>query len=155
MIEAGGELLDLCGLAVGADAAKNEDSSGAGIGEEEIAVGCGADEARHGERAAAESHHLLVVRSLHRSSVSAGIEGDFEASGRDRPCVGGAGNHVRRVVDGLFGLGFGEVGESDLAVHAGLLLIPIGECGLAGDGLLRRAAPQEEAWRLRQGRRWT
>ena len=54
MVEAGGELLDLRGLAVGADAAKDKDGAGAGVGEEEIAIGCGADEARHGEGSAAE-----------------------------------------------------------------------------------------------------
>ena len=107
MVQASCELLDLCGFAVGADAAKDEDGSGAGIGEEEIAVGCGADEPRHRERAAAESHHLLVVRSLHRSGVAAGIKGDFETGGCDRPRIGGAGNNVRSVVDGLVGLGLG------------------------------------------------
>jgi hypothetical protein len=45
---------------------------------------------------------------------------------------------VWRIVDGLVGLGFGEVGESDLATHAGLLMVPIRECGLASDNLLRR-----------------
>ena len=35
------------GFAVGADAAQDEDRAGAGVGEEEIAVGRGADEARH------------------------------------------------------------------------------------------------------------
>jgi hypothetical protein len=108
--------------------------SSAGVGEEEIAVGRGADEARHGEGAAAERHHLLVVRTLHGSGVAAGIEGDFEAGGRDGPCIGGTRNHMRRVVDGLIGLGLGQVGERDLAADAGLLLVPIGECGLTGDG---------------------
>jgi hypothetical protein len=30
----------------------------------------------------------------------------------------------------------GQIGKGDLAAHAGLLLIPIGECRLASDGLL-------------------
>ena len=138
MVQAGCELFDLRGFAIGPYAAKDEDGSSAGVGEEEIAVGCGSDEARHGESAAAESHHLLVVGALHGGRVAAGIEGDFEAGGRDGPCVGGARNDMGRVVDGLIGLGLGQVGESDLAADAGLLLIPIGERGLAGDGLLRR-----------------
>ncbi len=42
------------------------------------------------------------------------------------------------VIDGLVGLGLWEVGNGDLAEDTGLLLVPIGECGLAGDSLLRR-----------------
>jgi hypothetical protein len=49
MVQAGGELFDLGGFAIGAYAAKDEDGSSAGVGEEEIAVGRGADEARHGK----------------------------------------------------------------------------------------------------------
>ena len=133
MIEAGGELLDLGGFAVGADAAKDEDGAGAGVGEEEIAIGRGADEARHGEGSAAESHVLLVVGALHGSGVAAGVERDLEAGRRDGPGVGRARDDVRGVVDGLVGLGLGKVGESDLAADAGLLLVPVGEGGLAGE----------------------
>jgi hypothetical protein len=43
---------------------------------------------------------------------------------------------VRCVVDGLVGLGLGKVGESDLAVDARLLLIPVSEGGLPCDDLL-------------------
>ena len=39
--------------------------------------------------------------------------------------------------DSLVRLGLGQVGESDLAANAGLLLVPVGEGGLAGDRLLR------------------
>ncbi len=127
MVQAGGELLDLRGFAVGADAAKNEDGAGAGVGQKEIAVGGGADEARHGEGPAAELHVLLVVGTLHGGCVAAGIERDFEAGGGDGPRIGRARDDVRRVVDGLVGLGRGEVGEGDLAANAGLLLIPVGE----------------------------
>ena len=42
-----------------------------------------------------------------------------------------------RVVDGLVGLGSGQIGESDLAADARLLLVPVGERGLTGDHLLR------------------
>ena len=82
--------------------------------------------------------YLLVVRSLHGGGVAAGVERDFEAGGGDGPRVGGARDDVRCVVDRLVGLGLGQVGQSDLAADAGLLLVPVGECGLAGDGLLRR-----------------
>jgi len=88
--------------------------------------------------AAIERHDLFVVGTLHGGGVAAGVEGDFEAVGGDGPGAGRAGNDVRCVVDGLVGLGLGKVGESDLAADAGLLLIPVGEGGLAGDGLLRR-----------------
>ena len=138
MVQAGRELFDLRGLSVGAYAAKDEDRSGSGIGKKKIAIGSGADEARHGESAAAEGHEFLVVRSLHGSGVAACIERDFEAGRSDGPCVGRARDHVRRVVHRLRGIGLGQVGESDLAANAGLLLAPIGECSLAGDGLLRR-----------------
>jgi hypothetical protein len=43
---------------------------------------------------------------------------------------------VRGVVDGLVGLGLGKVGESDLAAHARLFLIPVSESGLPCDDLL-------------------
>jgi hypothetical protein len=45
---------------------------------------------------------------------------------------------MRCVVNGLFGLGLRQVGESDFTSNAGLLLVPISKCCLAGDGLLRR-----------------
>ena len=138
------KLLDLRGLAIGADAAKNEDDAGAGVGQEEIAIGRGHDEARHGECAAAWGHHFLVVGALHGRGVAARIERDLESGGRERPCVGGARNHVGSVVDGLGGVGLGQVGERDLAANAGLLLVPIGEGSLAGDdcGAGRGVEPQ-------------
>ncbi len=85
VVEAGGELFDLGSLSIGAHAAKDENGSGAGVGEEEIAIGRGTDEARHGEDAAAEGHDLLVVGALHGSGVAAGVKGNLEASGRERP----------------------------------------------------------------------
>jgi hypothetical protein len=45
---------------------------------------------------------------------------------------------MRSVVDRLLGFGLRQISESDLATNTGLLLAPIGECGRAGDGLLRR-----------------
>jgi hypothetical protein len=45
---------------------------------------------------------------------------------------------MRRVVDRLCRIGLGQVGKGDFATDAGLLLAPIGERSLAGDGLLRR-----------------
>jgi hypothetical protein len=65
MVKAGCEFLDLRGFAIGANAAKEEDRSGAGVREEKIAVGRRADEARHAECSPAESHRLLVVCPLH------------------------------------------------------------------------------------------
>ncbi len=43
VVEAGGEFFDGGGAAVGGDAAEDDDGAGAGVGEEEIAVGGGAD----------------------------------------------------------------------------------------------------------------
>ena len=138
MVEAGGELLDLSGFAVGAYAAKDKDGAGAGVSEKEIAVGCGADEARHGEGAAAQLHVFLIVGTLHGDGVAAGVERDFEAVGSDGPRVGRARDDMRCVVHRLVRLGRGKVGESDLAENARLLLIPIGERVRAGNHLLRR-----------------
>jgi hypothetical protein len=44
---------------------------------------------------------------------------------------------MRCIVDGLFRIRLREVGESDLTSNTGLLLVLIGERGLARDGLLR------------------
>ena len=124
-------------VAVRRDAAQDEEDSGAGVGEEEVAVGRGADEARHGERAAARRHVLYVVGALHGGVVAAGVEGDLEAAGRDGPCTCGARDDVRLVVDGLVGVGLGQVSKGDLVADAGGLLVPVGEGGLAGEeGLL-------------------
>ena len=95
VVEAGGELFDLSGFAVGSDAAKNKEDAGAGVGEKEIAVGRGPDEARHGKCAAAARHVLLVVGALHGGGVAAGIERDLEAGRRDRPRIGGARDEMR------------------------------------------------------------
>jgi hypothetical protein len=43
---------------------------------------------------------------------------------------------VGRVVHCLFGIRLGQVSEGYFAPDAGMLLFPICECGLAGDGLL-------------------
>ena len=137
MVEPRGELLNLSGLAVGANSAQYEQRAGAGIGKKEITVGSSADQPRHGEGATARRHHLLVVCALHGCGIAPGIERDFEAGGRERPRVGRAGNHMRGIVDSFIGIGFRQVGESDLAANARLLLIPVSECGLTGDGLLR------------------
>ena len=58
VVEAGGEFFDGGGAAVGGDAAEDEDGAGAGVGQEEIAVGGGGDKARLGEGAVGELHVL-------------------------------------------------------------------------------------------------
>jgi hypothetical protein len=73
MVEAGGELFNLGGLAVGAHAAQDEEDAGAGVGEEQVAVGRDADEARHGEGACGSRHVLDVVGSLHGRVVASGV----------------------------------------------------------------------------------
>ena len=70
-------------LAVGADAAEDLDLAGFALGEEQIAVGREAQQAR-------------IVEA-------GGVELHLEALGRDGPGVGGARNHVGAVVDGLIG----------------------------------------------------
>jgi hypothetical protein len=46
---------------------------------------------------------------------------------------GGPWNNLRLVLDRLIGVGLGQVGEGDLVADAGLLLVPVGEGGLAGE----------------------
>ena len=58
VVEAGGEGGDLGCLAIGADATEDDDFAGAGVGEEEIAIGRGHDEARLGEGSTAAAHVL-------------------------------------------------------------------------------------------------
>ncbi len=65
--------------------------------------------------------------------VAAGVERDVEAGGGDGPGVDGAGDDVGAVVDGFGGVGRGEVGDGDLVAHAGMLLVPVGVGGLAGE----------------------
>ena len=91
-------------LAVRVDAAEDLDLAGFAFGEEEVAVGRGAHEAR-------------IVEA-------GGVELDLEALGRDGPGVGGAGNHVGAVVDGLLGRRRGQVGDGEMAADAGGLRGP-------------------------------
>ena len=72
-----------------------------------------------GEGAAAACHVLYVVGALHGRGVAAGVERDLEARGRDGPRVGGRGMTCGAVVDGLVGVGLGQVGEGDLVANAG------------------------------------
>jgi hypothetical protein len=51
VVQPGGELFDLGGPAVGPDATEDEQGARTGVCEEEISVGCGADEARRCEGA--------------------------------------------------------------------------------------------------------
>ncbi len=67
-----------------------------------------------------------------------GVELHLEALGRDGPGVGGAGNDVGAVIDGLIGRGSGQVGHGEMAADAGGFVRGVGECGLAGEnGRLR------------------
>ena len=113
LVEAGGEDGDLLRFAVGVDAAEDLDLAGLAFGEEEVAVGREADEAR-------------VVEA-------GGVELDLEAFGRDGPGVGGAGNDVGAVVDGLIGRGLGQVGDGEMAAGAGGFVSRVSEGGLAGE----------------------
>ena len=94
---------DVCfRLAVGVDAAKDSDLAGVAFGEEEIAIGRDADEAR-------------IVEA-------GGVELDLESLGRDGPGVGGARNDGGAVVDGLLGRGRGQIGDGEVAARAGGLV---------------------------------
>jgi len=137
MVEAGCEFFDLSGLTVGADAAQDEDCARAGVGEEEIAVGRGADEARLGEGATREPHVSPGIGALQGSGVAAGVERDLEAWRSDGPGVGRTHDEVGGVVDGLRRVGLRKIAERDLVTNARVLLAPVGKRGLPGeDGLL-------------------
>src|SRR5215813_6331743 len=80
-------------LAVGGDAAKNLDLAGPALGEEQIAVRSGANQAR-----------ILQARS---------VKLDFEALRRRRPGVLGALNHARLVQRGLGDEGLWQIRRRD------------------------------------------
>ncbi len=106
-------------LAVGADAAKDLDLAGFAFGQEQVAVGREAQQAR-------------IVEA-------GGVHVDLEALGRDGPGVGGARNDGGAVVDGLVGCGCRQIADCEVAAGAGRLVERVGECGLAGeDGVIRR-----------------
>ena len=126
LVQAFGEDGRLLRLAVGVDAAKDPDLAGLALGQEEVAVGRDAQQAR-------------IVET-------GGVELDLEALGRDGPGIGGARNHAWAVVDGLVGRGRGQVGDGEVAADAGRLVGRIGEGGLAGQN-----AGRWRLWRAGEG----
>ncbi len=84
VVQAAGEGGDLGGLAIGTDAAQDDDLAGPGVGEEKVAIGRGHDQARHREGATTAGHVLDVVGALHGSRVAARVERHLEAGRRDR-----------------------------------------------------------------------
>src|SRR5580658_3723971 len=87
VIEAGSELFNLRGFAVGAYAAKDEDGAGAGVSEKEIAVGSHPEQAGHRKCAPAQLHVLLVVSTLHGSGIASGVKRHLEACWSNRPGI--------------------------------------------------------------------
>ncbi len=93
---------EICfGLPSASTPRKTLNFAGLALGEEDVAVGRGADEAG-------------IVEA-------GGVELDLEAFGRDGPGVVGTGNDGWAVIDGLIGrgLGRGQVGDGDVAADAG------------------------------------
>jgi len=78
---------------------------------------------------------LDVIGTLHWRGVSTGVESDLETGRSNRPRIGGAHNYLRLVADRLVRVRRGEIGEGDLVANTGLLLVPVGEGGLTGQGL--------------------
>jgi len=95
VIEAAGEGFSAGGVAVGRLAAQDDDFAGGAVGDEEVAVGRGADQTRLLESLSVDLH--------------------LEARRRDGPCAVGTGNQRGAVVDRLVGMGFGQVGDGQLA----------------------------------------
>jgi hypothetical protein len=150
MVEAGGVGADGDGLALGGDAAKDEDGAGLRVGDEEIAVGSGVNDAWHDEGAEdGRVGGFADLVALHRDRVAAGVELNLEAGGGDGPGVRGTRNDVGAEVGGLGYLRLGQICDGDLAADAGLLLGVVGEGGLAGNGLLGGEGAGEE--RQREG----
>ncbi len=128
----GGEGRDLLRLAIGSDAAQDHDLVAMRVGQEDIAVGCRAHQPRLPEALRVHLH--------------------FESFGGHRPRTLGPRNNTRAVVHRLIRLRLRQVGESDLAAYAGMLLRVIGEGGLAGDdgARLRDQAARQCGGRARQ-----
>ena len=114
-----GEDRGLLGLAACVHAAEDLDLAGFALGQEEVAVGRKANQPR-------------VVEA-------GGVELHLEALGRDGPGIGGPGNNVGTVVDGLLGRGLGQVGHGQMTACTGRLVRGIGKRSLPGEnGMLRR-----------------
>ncbi len=113
VVEAAGEGAGDDGVAVRRASAQHHDLSRGAVGDEEVAIGRGADEPRLPESLRIELH--------------------LEASGSDGPRAVGTGNQRGAVVDRLIGVWFRQVGEGEFAANAGALLRVIGEGGLAGE----------------------
>jgi hypothetical protein len=64
VVKAGREVLDLLGFVVGTNAAQDVDEASACVGEEEVAVGRDADEARLGEGSDGARHVLGGLSAL-------------------------------------------------------------------------------------------
>ena len=117
-MQAGGEDRGLLRLAVRPHAAKDLDFTGLALGQEQIAVGGGAD-------------HPRVVEA-------GGVQFHLEAPGRGGPGVRGASDNVGAIVHRLVRRGSGQIGDSQVAADAGRFVQRVSESGLAGeDGALR------------------
>ena len=118
LVQALGEDRRFFWISLRVDAAENLDFACGALGEEEVAVGREANEAR-------------IVET-------GGVELDFEALGRDGPGIVGAGNDGGAVIDGLVGRGIGQIGDGEMAADAWSFVRCVGKRGLAGEnGRLR------------------
>ena len=87
---------------------------------------------------------LGATRMQARIVEAGGVELDLEALGRDGPRVGGAGNDVGAVVDGLIGSGRGQIGDGEMAAGAGRLV----------RASVNAACPVSTGWVPRPWRDW-
>ncbi len=115
-IQAGGEHRNLLRFAVLVAAAEDFDLAQVGFGDEEVAVGGGADLAR-----------LVEIGGVHF---------DLESGGCLRPGVGGTRNQAGEVRRGRGREGLGESVRGDLAESAGLQGAAVDEGGWSGEETL-------------------
>ncbi len=119
LAQVGRENRDLSGLAVRAHATEDLDLAGGAFGQEQVAVGRRAQQARIVEVCRVKRH--------------------LEAFGRDGPGVGGPGNNGGTVVHRLLRRRARQVGHGQVAADAGRLVSRVGVGGLAGEnGVLWR-----------------
>ncbi len=113
LVQAIGEDGGLLGLAVGAHAAKHPDLARLALGQEDVAVGRGPQQAG-------------IVEP-------GGIQVHLEALGRLRPGIRRARNDQGAVVDRLIGRGRRKIGHGQMAAYAGRLMGRVGKGSLAGE----------------------
>src|SRR6187402_396558 len=118
MVQTRGEILTLGHRAVCLHAAKDDDLACLGIGEEEVTVGCSADQTRLSEAPLSVKRNGKAFRGDGCSAL--GTRDDRGA-----------------VIDGLLRIGCGKILNGEMDACTRFLLVPVVEGVLSGGGGLR------------------